>query len=162
MSAPMMVTADERFAICDLFAEYAACLDEFRLSDWLDLFVEDCLYRIVPRENYAANLPLSLVLCDSKDMLRDRVVALQEANEYNIHIDRHVVSSIRFRARAADQVQVEASYAVYQINTEGEVSLFAVGVYLDEVVFVGGQPRFKSKTVVMDNSCVPHAISTPL
>lgn len=157
-----MISADERFAVHDLYAEYTACLDEGRLDDWLALFVEDCLYRIVPRENYAADLPLSLVLCDSKDMLRDRVVALQEANEYNIHTDRHLVSAIRFRGRQEQSLTVEASYAVFQVDTEGVGSLFAIGVYLDEIVLVAGQPRFKSKTVIMDNSCVPHAISTPL
>ncbi len=157
-----MISLEQRLAVYDLFAEYAACLDEGRLSDWLDFFVEDCLYRIVPRENYAANLPLSLVLCDSKDMMRDRVVALQEANEYNIHTDRHLISGIRFRGNASGVLQVEASYAVYQVDTEGVASLFAIGSYLDEIVFVAGSPRVKSKTVIMDNSCVPHAISTPL
>lgn len=157
-----MISADERFAIHDLYAEYTACLDEGRLDDWLALFVEECLYRIVPRENYAANLPLSLVLCESKDMLRDRVVALQEANEYNIHTDRHLVSALRFRGRQQQCFGVEASFAVFQIDTEGVASLFAVGAYLDEIVFVDGRARFKAKTVIMDNSCVPHAISTPL
>ena len=157
-----MISADERFAVHDLYADYAASLDAGRFDDWLELFVEDCLYRIVPRENYAADLPLSLVLCESKDMLRDRIVALQEANEYNLHSDRHLVSSIRVRGRDGATVRVEASFAAFQIDTEGVGSLFAVGAYLDEIVFVAFQPRFRSKTVIMDNSCVPHAISTPL
>lgn len=157
-----MITADERFAIYDLYADYANRLDDFRLDSWLELFVEDCLYRIVPRENYVANLPLSLVLCDSKDMLRDRVVALQQANEYNIHTDRHLVSSVKVKRCDDGIIFVDASFAVFQVNTEGEASLFAVGAYQDEIVFVGTEARFKSKTVIMDNSCVPHAISTPL
>jgi hypothetical protein len=37
-----------------------------------------------------------------------------------------------------------------------------VGAYQNEIVFFGGEAHFKSKTVSMDNSCVPHAISTPL
>ncbi|MFM9888123.1 MAG: aromatic-ring-hydroxylating dioxygenase subunit beta, partial [Burkholderiales bacterium] len=115
-----MITADERFAIYDLYADYANRLDDFRLDSWLELFVEDCLYRIVPRENYVANLPLSLVLCDSKDMLRDRVVALQQANEYNIHTDRHLVSSVKVKRCDDGIIFVDASFAVFQVNTEGE------------------------------------------
>lgn len=157
-----MIGQDERWAIHDLYAEYAAAIDDVRYDDWLALFDETCSYRIVPRENHDAGLPLALVLCDSKDMLRDRVVALREANEYAIHTDRHLVSGIRLRGRAGDVVRVEADYAVYHSSAEGEASLFAVGLYRDEVVFVGGRALFRSKLVIMDNSCVPHAVSTPI
>ena len=97
-----MISPDERFAVYDLLAEYAACLDDCRLNDWLDLFVEDCLYRIVPRENYAANLPLSLVLCDSKDMLRDRVARRLLEENADEDRDRMVADCIAaIRARRA-------------------------------------------------------------
>lgn len=158
----MTVTVEERFAIHDLYAEYAAAIDEFRLHDWLELFDEECSYRIVPRENFAAGLPLALVLCESKDMVRDRVVALLEANEFAIHTDRHLVSGIRFRGRTGDVVRVDADFAVFQSNSEGEGSVFAFGQYIDEVVLAGGRARFRSRVAVMDNSCVPHAISTPI
>lgn len=158
----MTVSIEERFAIHDLYAEYAAAIDESRLEDWLELFDETCTYRIVPRENYDAGLPLALVLCESKDMVRDRVLALRQANEYAIHVDRHIVSGIRLRGRVGDVVRVDADYAVFQSNSEGEASLFAVGQYVDEVVLVGARALFRAKTVVMDNSCVPHAISTPI
>jgi anthranilate 1,2-dioxygenase small subunit len=157
-----VISVDDRFAIQDLFAEYAATLDEGRLEDWLDFFVEDCVYRIVPRENVDQGLPLALVLCDNKNMLRDRVAALREANEYNLHTDRHLVGGIRFRERRGDVIAVEAGYAVFQVDPEGAATLFAVGLYQDEVVLSADRPRFRIKTVIMDNSCVPHAISTPL
>lgn len=159
------LTVEERLAIGDLYAEYAAAIDEARYDDWLDLFVEDCTYRIVPRENWDAKLPLSLVLCESKDMLRDRIVALREANEYPFHVDRHLISGVRVRGHRADTthvVQVHADYAVYHSDSEGEASLFAVGTYIDEVLLTAHGARFRSKIVIMDNSCVPHAVTTPL
>jgi 3-phenylpropionate/cinnamic acid dioxygenase small subunit len=157
-----MISIDERLAIHDLYAEYASAIDEFRLDDWLELFVESSRYQIVPRDNYDRGLPLALMLCESKDMLRDRVVALQQANEYDIHTDRHLVSGLRFRGRDEALVRVEADFAVFRCNSEGEASVNAVGRYIDRLLIEGGRARFEDKTVVLDNFCVPHAISTPL
>jgi 3-phenylpropionate/cinnamic acid dioxygenase small subunit len=40
------------FEIERLNSEYARVLDSERFEEFLDLFVEDCLYRVVPRENH--------------------------------------------------------------------------------------------------------------
>lgn len=157
---PLPIAA--RMAIADLYAEYAAAIDETRYDDWLALFDEECSYRIVPRENWDAGLPLSLVLCESKDMLRDRVVALREANEYPIHTDRHLISGVRVRGGDGRLVQVHADFAVFHSDSEGVASLFAVGTYIDAVLLTDHGARFRSKIAVMDNSCVPHAVTTPL
>ena len=157
-----MIPIEHRLAIQDLYAEYASAIDEFRLDDWLALFAESSSYQIVPRNNYDRGLPLALMLCESKDMLRDRVVALQQANEYDIHTDRHLISGLRIRGQAGTLIRVEADFAVFRCNSEGEASLNAVGRYLAGVWIEAGQARFADKTVVLDNFCVPHAISTPL
>ena len=56
-----MIDASTRFAIADLYADYAAALDEQRYDDWLGLFAEDCRYTVQPRENYEAGLPLATI-----------------------------------------------------------------------------------------------------
>lgn len=157
-----MISVEERLAIMDLYAEYAAAIDEFRLDDWLSLFAPTCSYRIVPRENFDRGLPLALVLCESKDMLQDRILALQQANEFDIHTDRHLISGIRFRARESDSIRIEADFSVFRCDSEGQASLYAVGRYTDIILINGMQLKFLDKTVVLDNFCVPHAISTPL
>ena len=52
---------EARFAVEDLLHAYVECLDHDRLEDWPDFFVADCVYRIVPYENDAQNLPVSLI-----------------------------------------------------------------------------------------------------
>ncbi|MEJ0069530.1 MAG: hypothetical protein WDO24_13255 [Pseudomonadota bacterium] len=64
----------------ELLFEYVARIDQDRLEEWLDLFVETARYQIVPRENVEQGLPVSLMLCTNKNMLRDRIVSLREAN----------------------------------------------------------------------------------
>ena len=52
----------------------------------------------MPRENYDRGLPAALIFCDSRAMLEDRIMALREANKYNIHTDRHLIGLPRIIA----------------------------------------------------------------
>jgi len=74
-----MLPHDTRAAILDLLGEYVYAVDQDRLEDWVELFTQDCLYKIVPKENLAAGLPAALLLLEGKDMLRDRVAYLRKA-----------------------------------------------------------------------------------
>src|SRR5207237_9689313 len=60
----------ERVVLSDLMAEYGMALDEDRLEDWVELFDEQCDYRVVTRENVAQGLPNVLMWCDNKNRLR--------------------------------------------------------------------------------------------
>lgn len=157
-----MIAIEQRLAIDDLFADYGACLDNDRLEDWLELFAEDCVYKIVSRENVALDLPVALMLCENKNMLRDRVVSLREANEYSVHTDKHLISNVRIKDAVDGGYAVEANYAMFQADNEGNGSLYSFGTYLDEVVFDSGAPKFLCKTVIIDNWSVPHMLSTPI
>lgn len=157
-----MNDAEIRVAIERLLADYAHYIDADRLEEWLDFFVEDCVYKIVPRENHVRNLPLSLMLCENKDMLRDRVQSLRKANIYNIHTDRHLVSAIRVVGESNGDYQVEANYAVFQTSQEGETRIFSAGQYLDTVTFVDGAPKFKQKLVVSDTAAIHTLLATPI
>lgn len=150
------------FAIVRLQADQAAFIDADRLEEWLEFFTEDCLYRVLPAENMAQGLPACLMLCTNRKMLRDRVVALRVANEYNIHTDRHLLGPCRVVAFADDVYTVETSYAVFQTDQEGASSLFSVGIYRDLVVFENDEPKFREKTVIVDTSAVPTMLAVPL
>lgn len=157
-----MTTAEQRFAVYDLYAQYASAADACRFDDWLSLFSPICSYRIISRENYADGMPLCLMLCESRDMLIDRIVSLQRANEYAIHVDRHIISGIRVTQVQCKLLSVEANFMVGQTNSEGELSIYVMGSYNDTVQISNGQAFFVDKKVVVDNGCIPHAISTPI
>ena len=107
----------------NLMAEYAMALDEDRLEDWVELFDEDCDYRIVTRENVEQGLPNVLMWCDNKNMLRDRVESYRNVNLYNPHYDRHVIGPLRMLGENT----FEASYSLFQTDLEGSSRLFSVG-----------------------------------
>ena len=155
------MTAD-RIAVLDLLAEYGALLDLAQYDAWLDLFAETCRYQVVPRENWDRGLPVALIFCDSRAMLEDRIMALREANKYNIHTDRHLIGLPRRLRSEGDGLAIEAPFAVYQTDQEGETRLFATGLYRDRLDTAGGSLKICDKLVLLDTFAVPTLLATPL
>jgi anthranilate 1,2-dioxygenase small subunit len=151
-----------REAIRDLLVEYGLLIDEDRLEAWLDLFVEDCVYTVVARENVDQNLPLPLILCENKRMLRDRIGAYRHVNEYNFHRDRHVIGGARFCEVEAGKWRIQASYSLYQTDTEGATRLFLVGSYDMTGIIEGGRPLLSEVTVIVDTAAIPTLLATPV
>jgi anthranilate 1,2-dioxygenase small subunit len=116
----------------------------------------------VPRDNYERGLPAALMFCDSRAMLEDRIRALCEANKYNIHSDRHLIGLPRLVGSERDETLVEAPFAVYQTDQEGETRLFATGLYRDRIVCEAGNLKFRDKLVLLDTFAVPSLLATPL
>ena len=147
---------DEAYALLET---YGRLLDADRLEDWLGLFAEDCRYEIVSRENREQNLPLSLILCENKNMLRDRVSSLREANIYNIHRDCHVIGLVGTEDSA---LKASAPYALYQSNQEGDSRLFSVGRYYLELVRGEAGLLIGKQIVVVDTGAIPTLLATPI
>jgi len=152
----------DRLALYDLYAAYGALIDAGDWNAWLDLFAAVCRYQIIPRENADLGLPAGLVFCDSRAVLEDRIMALREANKYNIHWDRHMIGLPRVLEDAGVEVSVEASFAVFQSDQEGGSRLFATGLYRDRIIGEGEGLKFRDKTVLLDTFAVPSLLATPL
>src|SRR5882757_3161936 len=86
---------DLRLELEELYAAYTACLDEERFEEWPEFFVEQCLYKIIPRENFERGLPLATWLCESKGYLADRVTAIRKTAVYAPRYVRRMVSGLR-------------------------------------------------------------------
>ena len=143
-------------------AAYAITLDEDRLEEWVELFAEDCDYRVATRENVEQGLPNVLMWCDNKDMLRDRVESYRHVNVYNPHYDRHVLGPLHFTAAKDGLCAFEQSYSLFQTSLEGESRLFSVGRYRVEALIDGNQAVLKSVTVIADTGQVPSLLATPI
>ena len=76
-----------RLGVHELIAAYVDCIDEDRLEDWPDFFVEQCRYVITSRASHKAGLPHGVVYAASRGMLIDRVTALRQANIFEPHRD---------------------------------------------------------------------------
>ena len=117
---------DERdlyFSLERLQTHYILCIDGGRLEEWPHFFTEDCIYRIIPRENFDMGLPAPLVYCDNRRMLIDRVTSLRQANIFQPHHYRHIVSGVRILELAEAEVTMESNYVVFQTLQDGETKI---------------------------------------
>ena len=127
MSVAAEVAQVAQSAIDDFNAAYGLCLDDDRLEQWPTLFVDDCLYQVIARENVDNGLPAAVMYCDSKGMLADRVVALRKANVFPEHFNRHLIGRAVITGAEGNQVSAEASYLVFQTRNDGETRIYNAG-----------------------------------
>lgn len=149
-------------AIAELLAKAANRVDAGDLDGWLECFAETSRYHILSRENHERGLPLKLFQCDSKNMMRDRVLSLREANVVNIHRDQHVIGLPQVFADEDGGWRAESGYAVYQTDQEGVSRLFSVGVYLDRIRIEEGLACFVERRVIVDTFGIQNMLSTPI
>ncbi len=151
-----------RIEIEDLYADYVECLDDGELERWPEFFTNECLYKVIPRENFERGLPLALILCESKGMCRDRVEALRRASVYAPRALRHLTSNIRIKAQGSDGIHVQANYAVLQTLNDEPTQMFNAGKYIDLVVRDARRLKFKEKLCVFDSVVVPGSLVYPV
>ncbi len=151
-----------RHAMMVLQDEYISNLDTDALELWPEMFVDDCLYEIIPKENVDIGLPAPVILCDNKRMLLDRVVSLRHANIFQPAIYRHFVSGLTIKQASADSVRMESSYLVINTSQAGDSKVYQTGRYHDHVVKTDAGWRFKAKRVIFDTSRVQTLLAIPI
>ena len=151
-----------RFELDQLYADYVHCLDADELERWPDFFTEDCFYRITSAENYEAGLPLGLIYATSRNMLKDRISALRQANIYEPQRYRHLVSSIKIVGEVAEVLDLVANFLVVRIMQDGEMTIFGAGCYVDQVRRDGDDWKFARKIVVLDSRQIDTLLAIPI
>ena len=151
-----------RLAVEELYADYAACLDEERFEDWPEFFTDPCLYKIVPRENFERGLPLATWLCESKGFLADRVTAIRKTAVYAPRYLRRMVSGIRVLGWTDAVLEVRASYLAVETLQDELTRVFNAGQYRDKLIVDGGKLKFREKLCIFDSTLVPNSLIYPL
>ncbi|MEA2719356.1 MAG: salicylate 5-hydroxylase small subunit [Candidatus Eremiobacteraeota bacterium] len=164
MSAPpatAFVSVEDRLRVEELYARYACCLDDRRFEEWPELFTDECVYRVVPRENYDRGLPLATLSFESKGMLRDRVYAITETLFHEPYYTRHLVSGILV-APDGGGFRARANYLVVRTKAGALSELYNAGRYVDHIVEDAGTLRFKEKLCVFDSELIPNSLIYPI
>lgn len=151
-----------RLELEDLYADYAACLDEERFEDWPEFFSDPCLYKIVPRENFERGLPLATWLCESKGYLFDRITAIRKTAVYAPRYVRRMVSSIRVLGWTDAVLEVRANYLALETLQDELTRVFNAGQYRDKLVVEDGTLKFREKLCIFDSLLVPNSLIYPL
>ena len=151
-----------RLEIEELYADYAACLDDDELERWPEFFTEQCRYEIVPRENFERGLPLAAMRCESRAMLVDRVAALRRSSVYGPRALRHLISGLRIIAVEGTTLHSRASYAVLQTLPDEYTTVFNTGRYVDRLIRENGALKFQERLCVYDSLLVAGSLVVPI
>ena len=149
-------------ALTQLLSEYAAVVDAADWDGWCDLFIEDCVYKLIPRENHERGLPLATMDFESRGMLMDRAYAIRETLFHDPYYQRHVVGAPRVLEFARDRIVCESNYAVFRTKLSELSTVFNVGRYLDTVVRTDVGWRFAERLCVYDSELIPNSIIYPI
>ncbi len=150
------------FELHSLQERYVSVLDNDELDEWPSLFTEDGHYEIVPKENADADLPIGLIYCDSRRMMRDRVISTRNANLYEPHTYRHMHSGLSITPTGPDTALMRANYVVIRTNTAGESIIYQAGRYEDDVVKTAEGWRYRRKRAIYDTLRVPTLLAIPV
>ena len=157
-----MVDLQTWFGLQQLYADYAAAVDSGQWDLWPEFFIDDCVYKLQPRENHERGLPLATLALTSKGMLKDRVYGITETLYHDPYYQRHVVGAPIVRKVENGRIHCEANYAVFRTKYDKESTVFNVGRYIDTIVESPSGLKFAERLCVFDSEMIPNSIIYPI
>lgn len=149
-------------ALNRLYAEYAAAVDAGDWDKWIALFVEDCDYRVQPRENHERGFPLATLALLSRGMLRDRAYGIKETLFHDPYYQRHVTGAPLVERVVDGVIVAQAHYAVFRTKLSQESTVFNVGRYLDRIRITPEGLRFEQRHCIYDSEMIPNSLIYPI
>jgi 3-phenylpropionate/cinnamic acid dioxygenase small subunit len=154
--------AELRLDVQEFYFRYAECLDGGRLQQWPEFFAEGCTYRIATHRNLRKGPDDDLVTLSTKTSLRDRIAAIGQSEDYEPHVQRHIVSNFRIQAAADEELRVQANFQILRTFPERRTEYFVSGYYDDRIAVSGNRLNFREKLCVLDSDVPPESLIYPI
>ncbi|MDB6002225.1 MAG: aromatic-ring-hydroxylating dioxygenase beta subunit [Rhizobacter sp.] len=158
----MKIDFQDYFELTQLYADYASAVGSGNWDLWPEFFIEECSYRLQPRENHERGFPLATLSFESKGMLKDRVYGIRETLFHDPYYQRHVVGAPVVRKAEVDRFECEANYAVFRTKLSELSTVYSVGRTLDVIVRTPQGLKFESRLVIYDSEMIPNSIIYPI
>ncbi len=144
---------------------HARALDRFDMRGWLDCFEDNAgSYICTTRENEEQDLPLALMMDDSRARLADRVRFIDEvwAGTFEEYTTRHFVQRLDCVETAPGRYRVESNFMVAYTTDRRNSEILCAGLYTDEIALNGAGAHFVSKKAVLDTVTTPRYLVYPV
>lgn len=152
------ITRDE---VRDLYDAYYATLDDVDLHAWPEFFTEECVYRVIPRENYERGYVLCTMQAESRGMLKDRVTGLTRTQMYAPRYYRRFPTAPRITGEQDGVVSVRHNLLMVQTLVDKQSDIVLAGVCYDKIVRDGDRLRFVERIVSFDSEMIPNSLVYP-
>ena len=157
----MTISSELRCEIADLINAYALAIDDGELEHWPDFFANDCLYKIIAKENFESGLPLGLLLCDSKGMLQDRMEAFSKLNVFGPRSWRHMLGAVQ-AFKSDDEIRARTSFVIFETLAGEDTHILCAGEYRDIIIREEDTLKFRERLCVYDTTMIPNSIVRPI
>ncbi len=149
----------------DFNAQYSLVLDEGDLQVWPEFFTEDAFYSVTARENFDHDMPVGLVHCEGKGMLKDRAFAIQHTAMFAPRYLRHYITNTLAIGVSDDgAVVARANYMVLEtLHDDPTTHIHQAGSYHD--IFARGTDGallLRRRICVYDSLIIPTALVFPV
>jgi 3-phenylpropionate/cinnamic acid dioxygenase small subunit len=151
----------DRGALRDFYDDYYTTLDDVRLDEWPAFFTEDCVYRVIPRENFEAGYTLSTIYAESRGMLIDRVMGVTRTQMYAPRYYRRFPGPLRIVSRDGDSVRVRHNLLVVQTLIDKKTEIVLSAVCHDVLVPADEKLLLRERIVVFDSEMIPNSLIYP-
>jgi salicylate 5-hydroxylase small subunit len=151
----------DRDTLRDFYDVYYNVLDDLRLDEWPAFFTEDCLYRVIPRENYEAGYTLSTIYAESRGMLIDRVMGLTRTQMYAPRYYRRFPGPLQIVSRDSEAVRVRHNLLVVQTLIDKKTEIVLSAVCHDLLEPGDERPLLRQRIVVFDSEMLPNSLIYP-
>jgi 3-phenylpropionate/cinnamic acid dioxygenase small subunit len=145
----------------DFYDRYYECLDDLALDQWPEFFTEDCLYRVIPRENHERGYTLCTMQAESRGMLKDRVLGLTRTQMYAPRHYRRFHSGLRVVGQDGSGTHLRQNVLVVQTLIDRQSDIVLCGVSHDLVTEQDGRLMFRERIVVFDSEMIPNSLIYP-
>jgi salicylate 5-hydroxylase small subunit len=150
------------YSVVQFHAVYAKAVDQSDWNTWVDLFVDDCCYKIQPRENFDRHLPLCTLALLSKGMLRDRVYGITNTLYHDPYYQRHIIGMPLIVKVDTNHIHCETNYSVFRTKYNEATEIMNVGRYIDNLVVMDGEIKIQSRICVFDTEMIPNSLIYPI
>lgn len=158
MNLDQKISRDELEAF---YYEYGNAVNE-EIERWASFFTEDCVYKIVTRENYDRGLPLAIMYCEGIGMLHDRVSGIQKTSFHAPRYYRHLISNIRIVGNSESTLHTQANFVVFESLVNSTTNVWNTGRYFDAIVREDSTLKFREKICVLDGNLLLGTLIYPI
>jgi 3-phenylpropionate/cinnamic acid dioxygenase small subunit len=157
-----ILTAEMRLDVQELYFRYAECLDGGRIQQWPEFFLDSCTYRVTTRRSLRMGAEGDIMSLASKTSMRDRIVAIGQSEDYEPHVQRHIVSNFRVQAASEEELRVQANFQILRSFPDRQTEYFVSGCYNDRIAIAGARLNFKEKLCILDSDVPPDSLVYPI
>ena len=151
-----------RLEVEEFYYEYAGVIERGEIESWPEYFTEDANYKVIARDNDDAGLPVGLIYCEGKAMLKDRAFALRNTEMYAPRYFQLRISNTRILTLDGPTIAAEASYLLLQTLVEEHSTVHQVGKYYDTLVRNGDTLLIKDRKCVYDSVIIDNNLVFPV